>query len=49
MNPAKDIALQDMKDLPLPQQLLHWARLQPDAVALRQKAQGVWRPVSWAQ
>ena len=41
--------MHDLKDLPLPQQLLHWARLQPDAVALRQKAQGIWRPVSWAE
>ena len=49
MNPVNDMAMSDMKDLPLPQQLLHWARLRPDAVALRQKAQGVWRPVSWAQ
>ncbi|HRH85505.1 MAG TPA: AMP-binding protein [Rubrivivax sp.] len=36
-------------NLPLPQQLLHWARTRPDGVALRQKSHGVWRPVTWAQ
>ena len=36
-------------DLPLPQQLLHWARLRPDHVALRQKHFGVWEPVTWSQ
>jgi long-chain acyl-CoA synthetase len=38
-----------LRDLPLPQQLLHWARVRPDAVALRQKEFGVWQPVTWAQ
>jgi long-subunit acyl-CoA synthetase (AMP-forming) len=38
----------DLKHLPLPQQLLHWARTRPDVVALRQKEFGVWRPVTWA-
>ena len=38
----------DLKDLPLPQQLLHWARVRPDAVALRQKQFGVWQPVTWS-
>ena len=38
----------DLKALPLPQQLLHWARMRPDAVALRQKEFGVWQPVNWA-
>ena len=33
----------------LPQQLQHWARTQPDGVALRQKEHGVWKPVTWAQ
>ena len=38
-----------LKDLPLPQQLLYWAKHRPDAVALRQKQYGVWQPVTWAQ
>ena len=38
----------DLKTLPLPQQLLHWAHTRPDAVALRQKEFGVWQPVTWA-
>ena len=38
----------DLKELPLPQQLLYWARQRPDAVALRQKLFGVWQPVTWA-
>ena len=38
----------ELKDLPLPQQLLHWARVRPDAVALRQKQFGVWQPVTWS-
>ncbi|MBX3642165.1 MAG: AMP-binding protein [Rubrivivax sp.] len=40
---------EDLKSLPLPQQLQHWARVQPDGVALRQKINGVWRPVTWSQ
>jgi long-chain acyl-CoA synthetase len=39
----------DLKQLPLPQQLQHWARTHPDGVALRQKLDGVWQPVTWAQ
>lgn len=39
----------NLKDLPLPQQLLHWAKLRPDEVALRQKEFGVWRPVTWKE
>ena len=35
--------------VPLPRQLEHWARTQPDAVALRQKLHGVWQPVTWTQ
>jgi long-chain acyl-CoA synthetase len=38
-----------VKQLPLPQQLLHWARERPDVVALRQKEFGVWQPVTWAE
>ncbi|MBX3599248.1 MAG: AMP-binding protein [Rubrivivax sp.] len=34
--------------LTLPQQLRHWARVRPDAVALRQKDYGIWAPVTWA-
>ena len=41
-------ALDYLKDLPLPLQLLYWAKRRPDAVALRQKLLGVWRPVTWA-
>ena len=40
---------EDLKELPLPQQLLHWAKVRPDHVALRQKEFGVWRPVTWAE
>ena len=39
----------DLKDLPLPQQLLHWAKQRPHEVALRQKAFGVWQPITWAE
>jgi hypothetical protein len=31
---------EDLKELPLPQQLLHWAKVRPDMVALRQKEFG---------
>jgi long-chain acyl-CoA synthetase len=41
-------ALDALKHLPLPQQLLHWAAQLPDAVALRQKEYGVWQPITWA-
>jgi long-chain acyl-CoA synthetase len=39
----------DLKTLPLPQQLLHWAKTRPNDVALRQKQFGVWEPVTWKQ
>ncbi|MFO1218683.1 MAG: AMP-binding protein [Burkholderiaceae bacterium] len=39
----------DPKDLPLPQQLQRWAQSEPEAVALRQKEHGVWRPVTWRE
>ena len=35
--------------LALPQQLQHWARTCPAGTALRQKEDGVWKPVSWAE
>ena len=38
-----------LADLPLPQQLLHWATVQPNEVALRQKEFGVWQPITWRQ
>ena len=38
-----------LNGMPLPQQLLHWAKTRPDGVALRQKQFGVWSPVTWAQ
>ena len=41
-------SLDALKDLPLPQQLLHWARERPDVVALRQKEYGVWQPITWS-
>jgi long-chain acyl-CoA synthetase len=41
--------LDTLKDLPLPQQLLYWARQKPQDVALRQKEYGVWNPVTWQQ
>ena len=40
---------ENLKYLPLPQQLLHWAKLRPNDVALRQKLFGIWQPVTWAQ
>ncbi len=39
----------DLRHLPLPQQLVHWAQHRPHEVALRQKLFGIWQPVSWAQ
>ncbi|WP_213956865.1 AMP-binding protein [Variovorax sp. dw_954] len=41
-------SLDALKDLPLPQQLLHWAAQRPGHVALRQKEHGVWKPITWA-
>jgi long-chain acyl-CoA synthetase len=38
-----------LKNLPLPQQLIYWARQKPDGVALRQKEFGVWQTVTWSQ
>jgi long-chain acyl-CoA synthetase len=38
-----------LADLPLPQQLLHWAAVRPYEVALRQKEFGVWQLVTWRQ
>jgi long-chain acyl-CoA synthetase len=32
----------------LPQKLLHWARVQPDAIAFRQKDYGIWQAYTWA-
>jgi long-chain acyl-CoA synthetase len=40
---------EDLKHLPLPQQLLYWAQQRPNDVALRQKLYGVWQPVTWAE
>ena len=39
----------DLKHLPLPQQLLHWAQVRPKDTALRQKQFGVWQTISWAE
>jgi long-chain acyl-CoA synthetase len=38
----------DLRLLPLPQQLGYWAGRRPDDTALRQKQFGVWSTVSWA-
>jgi long-chain acyl-CoA synthetase len=43
------MAVVNPDSLPLPQQLLYWARTRPDGVALRQKEHGVWKPVTWAK
>ena len=40
---------EELKDLPLPQQLLYWAAQRPGATALRQKEFGVWQPVTWRE
>ncbi|HEX5515643.1 MAG TPA: AMP-binding protein [Gammaproteobacteria bacterium] len=37
-----------LSELTLPQMLRQHARQQPDALALRQKDFGIWRPISWA-
>ena len=42
-------ASKELKDLTAPQQLLHWARMRPDAVALRQKQFGIWQPTTWRE
>ncbi len=39
----------EIKLLPLPQQLRHWAARRPAETALRQKEFGVWSTVSWAE
>ena len=41
-------ASQDISQLPLPQQLRHWAQVRPTETALRQKKYGVWQTVSWS-
>ena len=46
---AANPVLPNLKDLPLPQQLVYWGKHRPDGVALRQKNFGVWEPVTWAQ
>jgi long-chain acyl-CoA synthetase len=38
-----------LDDLALPQQLEHWARTRPGAVALRQKLYGIWQPVTYRE
>ncbi|SCK30879.1 long-chain acyl-CoA synthetase [Variovorax sp. HW608] len=37
----------ELSQLTPPQQLLRWARVRPDAVALRQKQFGIWQPTTW--
>ena len=39
----------ELKQLTSPQQLLYWARVRPEAVALRQKQTGIWQPVTWGE
>ncbi len=39
----------DLSTLTLPQQLQHWAKVSPNAVALRQKELGIWQTVTWGQ
>ncbi|MCW5652116.1 AMP-binding protein [Hydrogenophaga sp.] len=39
----------DLAQLPLPQQLRHWARTRPNDTALRQKLYGIWQPIAWAE
>jgi long-chain acyl-CoA synthetase len=39
----------DIAKLPLPQQLLYWAKHRPHEVALRQKEFGVWQTITWSQ
>ena len=41
------MSAEELKALTPPQQLLHWAGVRPDAVALRQKEFGIWRPLTW--
>lgn len=38
-----------LSDLPLPQQLRHWARQRPNDTALRQKNFGIWQTITWAE
>lgn len=33
----------------LPHHLLHWAQAKPNAVALRQKREGIWQPLTWKE
>lgn len=39
----------DLSSLTLPQQLQHWAKERPNAIALRQKEFGIWQTVTWGQ
>ena len=41
--------LNKLSGLTTPQQLLYWAHERPEAVALRQKEFGIWRPLTWRQ
>ena len=45
MNAALPVALPERT---LPQMLREQARTRPDAIAIRQKDYGIWRPVTWA-
>jgi long-chain acyl-CoA synthetase len=38
-----------LADMPLPQQLRHWARTRPNDTALRQKTFGIWQAISWSE
>jgi long-chain acyl-CoA synthetase len=38
-----------LSDLPLPQQLRHWAQQRPNDTALRQKNFGIWQAITWAE
>jgi len=42
-------AFQDISQLPLPQQLKHWAKVRPSDTALRQKKYGIWQTCSWSE
>ncbi len=39
----------ELSTLTLPQRLQHWARVRPDAVALRQKDFGIWEAFTWRE
>lgn len=38
-----------LSDLPLPQQLRHWAKQRPNDTALRQKNFGIWQTITWSE